>query len=185
MRTVMSHVASRALMTALVVAALAAAPQAQAKAVAQSPYSLKQTFGTTLRLLRVDLGLGVTEKDEEAAYLLFRYRADDDPKRVVEGAIEFVALENDVRVVVRIPALPEAHERLLRDKLVKKLREDYGEPPRRRPTTKPGSTDKPSDPTPPVDPNKPSPPTAGEPKPNQQFQSRLGQQTHAQGVRQG
>lgn len=185
MRAVMPPVATHALAAALIAAALLSAPNATAKAAAQSPYSLKQTFGTTLRLLRVDLGLEVTEKDEEAAYLLFRYRADNDPKRVVEGAVELVALEHDVRVVVRIPALPEAHERLLRDKLVKKLREDYGEPPRRKPVTKPSTPDKPADPPTPGEPERPTPPTDGGHKSSLQSRSLLEQRQLHMEVRRG
>jgi transaldolase len=130
---------------------MAAASSAHAKATAVSPYTLPQTFGAALRLLRVDLGLEVTERDAEAAYLLFQYRSNDEAKHPVEGAVELIALENEVRVVIKIPALPEAHERLLRDRLVKKLREDFGEPPKRKPAAKP------ADPAKPAEPNKPHP----------------------------
>ncbi|MGC4065421.1 MAG: hypothetical protein QM784_12385 [Polyangiaceae bacterium] len=140
--------------------ALALTVEAHGKATAISPYTLPQTFGAALRLLRVDLRLEVTEKDDEAAYLLFRYPSADDPKRLVEGAIELIGLEYDVRVVVKIPALPEAHERLLRDRLVKKLREDYGEPPKRREPPKPEEPKKPAEP----DPSTPPAP-GGDPKP--------------------
>jgi hypothetical protein len=132
--------------------AIALTVVAHGKAAASSPYTLPQTFGAALRLLRVDLRLEVTEKDESAAYLLFRYPTSEDPKRLVEGAIEIIGLEQDVRVVVKIPALPEAHERLLRDRLVKKLREDYGEPPKRRESPKPEEPKQPADPDPSVPP---------------------------------
>jgi hypothetical protein len=151
----MPIVAPRTLAFAFGALFVTAAAPANAKAVAASPYSLQQTYGTALRLLRVDLGLEVTEKDEQAAYLLFQYRSSDDPKRVVAGAVELIALETEVRVVVKIPAIPEAHERLLRDRLVKKLREDYGEPPKRKPAVKP------EEPLKPKDPNAPNVPDAG------------------------
>lgn len=112
---------------------------AQAKVEGASPYTLPQTFGAVLRLLRVDLGLEVTEKDNEASYVLFRYRMVGDPKRIVEGAIELIALPNHVKIIVKIPQLPETHERLLRDRLVRKLRDDYGEPPKRVEPSKPPS----------------------------------------------
>jgi SpoVK/Ycf46/Vps4 family AAA+-type ATPase len=148
----MAFVAPRALAFALCAWIVAVSPPAHAKAVAQSPYSLKQTFGAALRLLRVDLSLEVTEKDEEAAYLLFQYRLSNDPKRVVAGAVELVALENEVRIIVKIPTVSEAHERILRDRLMKKMREDYGEPPKRKPV------EKPTEPTQPKEPNTPSSP---------------------------
>jgi hypothetical protein len=110
--------------------------EAYAKVEGDSPYTLNQTFGAALRLLRVDLGLEVTEKDPEASYLLFHYRLLEDPKRVIDGAIELIALPNRVKIIVKIPQLPESHERLLRDRLVRKLRDDFGEPPR-RPEPKP------------------------------------------------
>jgi hypothetical protein len=145
----MPVVVPRTLAAALGALVIAAAQPANAKAVATSPYSLKQTYGATLRLLRVDLGLEVTEKDESSAYLLFQYRSSDDPKRIAAGAIELIALESEVRVIVKIPAVSEAHERLLRDRLVKKLREDYGDPPKRKSEDKPKEPVKPAEPTPP------------------------------------
>jgi hypothetical protein len=145
--------ASRTLAFAIGTVVVAAVTPAMAKAVAASPYSLKQTYGATLRLLRVDLGLEVTEKDEDSAYLLFAYRSSDDPKRTAAGAIELIALENEVRIVVKIPSVPEAHERILRDRLVKKLREDFGDPPRRKPTDKPTEPTKPPEPSAPTSPD--------------------------------
>lgn len=151
----MPIVVQRSLAAALGIGTLviAAAQPASAKAVAASPYSLKQTYGATLRLLRVDLGLEVTERDEASAYLLFQYRSTDDPKRIAAGAVELIALENEVRIIVKIPAVSEAHERLLRDRLVKKLREDYGEPPKRKSEEKPKEPAKPAEPTPPIAPD--------------------------------
>jgi hypothetical protein len=145
--------ASRTLAFAIGTVVVAAVSPATAKAVAASPYSLKQTYGASLRLLRVDLGLEVTEKDENSAYLMFAYRSSDDPKRTSAGAIELIALENEVRIVVKIPAVPEAHERILRDRLVKKLREDFGDPPRRKPSDKPAEPTKPPEPSAPTSPD--------------------------------
>lgn len=139
----------RSFPAALGLLVLASSASAQGKAIAVSPYTLEQTFGTTLRLLRVDLGYEVTERDPQAAYLLFRYQADESTKRQVEGAVELVVLGDAVRVVVKIPSLPEAHERIFRDKLMRKLREDFGEPPKRKPPTKPDDPPKPVEPAPP------------------------------------
>jgi hypothetical protein len=100
---------------------------ATARADADTHCSLAQSFGAALRYLRVDLGFEVIEKDPEAAYVLFRYRVPGDPKREVPGAIEFVKLEKKVRIFVRIPQMPVLHEQLLRDGLVRKLAQDYGE----------------------------------------------------------
>jgi len=75
----------------------------------------------------VDLGFEVTEKDSEAAYLLFKYRMPGDPKREVPGAIELVKIDKRVRIFVKIPQMPQLHEQLLRDGLLRKLAQEYGE----------------------------------------------------------
>lgn len=134
----------------LMVAAVLWSGPARARVEGESPYSLSQTFGAALRMLRVDLALEVTEKDPDASYLLFRYRLVEDPKRVVDAAIELIALPGKVKIVVKIPQLPESHERLLRDRLTKKLRDEFGEPPKR--------TEPPKAPNPPEEkPAKPQP----------------------------
>jgi hypothetical protein len=115
------------LLTVIVAAIWFASRTATARADADTHYSLSQTFGAALRYLRVDLGFEVIEKDPEAAYLLFRYRVPGDPKREVPGAIEFVKVEKKVRIFVKIPQMPVLHEQLLRDGLLRKLAQDYGE----------------------------------------------------------
>lgn len=143
---ILTNSSAKAKSLLLLVLAVLWCGQSQAKAEGESPYTLPQTYGAALRLLRVDLGLEVTEKDAEASYLLFRYRLLEDPKRVVDGAIEFVSLTNRVKIIVKLPQLPESHERLLRDKLVRKLRDDYGEPPKRVEPPKPPSSPAPEKP---------------------------------------
>jgi hypothetical protein len=101
-----------------------------ARADADTYCSLPQAFGAALRYLRVDLGYEVTERDPEAAYLLFKYRVPGDPKRDVAGAIELVKVDKRVRIFVKIPQMPQLHEQLLRDGLLKKLSQEYGEPTR-------------------------------------------------------
>ena len=100
---------------------------ATARADADTYYSLNQTFGAALRYLRVDLGFEVTEKDPESAYLLFKYRVPGEPKREVPGAIELVKVEKKVRIFVKIPQMPVLHEQMLRDGLLRKLAQEYGE----------------------------------------------------------
>lgn len=114
---------------------------AKARADADTYYSLGQTFGAALRYLRVDLGFEVTEKDPESAYLLFKYRVPGDPKREVPGAIELVKVDKKVRIFVKIPQMPTLHEQMLRDGLLKKLVQDFGE------ITRPGA-DRPKNNTP-------------------------------------
>jgi len=130
--------------TAVVVVLLLAScwiaePTAKARADADCYYSLPQVFGAALRYLRVDLGYEVVEKDPEAAYLLFKYRVPGDPKREVGGSVEIVKAERKVRIFIKIPKMPQLHEQLLRDGLLRKLAQEYGEP-TRSPQEKPKTT---------------------------------------------
>ena len=100
-----------------------------ARVAYDSPYSYEQTFGTALRLLRVDLGLTVTEKDADAGYVLFEYKSPESGNRVSNGAIEMVRAERQVHVAVQIPAMPSYHEQMVIDQLSKKLLAEHGEPP--------------------------------------------------------
>lgn len=116
-------------------ALLVAAADAEARALAELPYTRAQTFSAALRYLRVDLGYEVTEKDADAAYLLFSYAAPEKDKKGARahGAIEVVQREEGVRLFVSLPQLPSYHEEVLKQGLVKKLQAEYGEPVRDKP----------------------------------------------------
>ncbi|MGC4092102.1 MAG: hypothetical protein QM756_30315 [Polyangiaceae bacterium] len=126
-----------------------------ARVEAQSGYSKPQTFSCALRLLRVDRGYDVVEKDQDAAYVLFRYPLAGS-KEQASGSLEIVETAAGVRVFVQLPRLPEYHEALLRDALLKKLREEYGPPPAKSPPPKPAPpAEKPSPPSAAPEPSKP------------------------------
>ncbi len=95
---------------------------------AETGYSKVQTYNAALRYLRVDLAYDVTEKDEEAGYLLFRF-VPDDQKKPTNGSIEIVEQRYGVRVYVRMPERPRYQEEVLSDGLLQKLRDEYGDPP--------------------------------------------------------
>lgn len=97
---------------------------------AETDHTKARTYSAALRYLRIDLGYEVTEQDSEAAYLLFRFKHGRD-KRLMRGSVEIVQAENQVRVFVKIPELPEYEERRVSDGLMAKLRREYGDPPRR------------------------------------------------------
>jgi hypothetical protein len=99
-----------------------------ARVEADSEYTKAQTYSGALRYLRVDLGFEVVEKDPEAAYLVFRYVPPGQPKNDSLGTLEIVDAGDHVRVFVRIPRMPEYHERVLRDGLLRKLKDEYGPP---------------------------------------------------------
>jgi hypothetical protein len=123
------------------------APQAGAKVEASSGYSKAQTYSGALRYVREDLGYEVVEKDPEAAYLIFKYAAPGQAKSsLVTGTLEVIEAGGTVRLFVTLPRMPEYHERMFRDGLLKKLREEYGAPP--APAKKPAEKKPAEKPTP-------------------------------------
>jgi hypothetical protein len=115
-------------------AALAIATLADAKATYESPYGYARTWNAAMRLVRVDNGWKVTEKDEANGYLLFEYRSLENTK-VAPGSIELVRGQNGdetVSVVVQLPQMPHYHEQVILDGLAAKMRREYGDPPEAR-----------------------------------------------------
>lgn len=126
----------------------AVALPAAARVDGSSAYSKVQTYSGALRYVRVDLGYEVVEKDSDAAYLIFKYMPPGGSKTSsVTGTLEVVEAGGGVRVFVSLPRMPEYHERVFRDGLMKKLKDEYGappptakKPPEKAPTEKPGDT---------------------------------------------
>ncbi len=115
-------------LAALAIAGLA--PGASARVDGSSSYSKAQTYSGALRYVRVDLGYEVVEKDPEAAYLIFKYSSRGSAKDAsVTGTLEVIEAGGSVRLFVSLPRLPEYQERVFRDGLLKKLRDEYGPPP--------------------------------------------------------
>ena len=110
---------------------------ATARVGGESEYSKQQTYSGALRYLRVDLGYEITERDPQAAYLIFRYQLPGQTKGSATGTVEIVDANGHVKLFVQIPTMPEYHERVLRDGLVRKLHDEYGDPPPKAPPTPP------------------------------------------------
>jgi hypothetical protein len=109
------------------------APWADAKATYESPYGYQRTWNAALRLVRVDNGWKVTEKDEANGYLLFEYKSVESAK-VSSGSIELVRGSDDgavVSVLVELAQMPHYHEQLMLDTLASKMRREYGDAPPR------------------------------------------------------
>jgi hypothetical protein len=109
---------------------LQAAP-AQAKTARDLPYSYERVWPALLRFLRVDEKLKVTEKSEEAGYVLFELT---DGKRAYPGAAELsrtadVSGRATVRVSVKIEDRPSYMEMAVLDRLADKLHDELGDPP--------------------------------------------------------
>lgn len=118
---------------------------ASARVTAESQYTKAQNYSAALRFLRVDKGFEVVERDEEAAYLIFRYPTPERKEQNVTGTIEVVEVEQRVTLIVKLPQMPQYHERLLSDQLLRKLRDEYGPPsaPKQKPEEKPPEEKKP------------------------------------------
>src|SRR6476469_2379844 len=116
-------------LTALVAFAVVALPStpADAKSNYDSAYGFDRTWNAGLRLVRVDLGLKVSEKDDAVGYLLFDYKSPESGSKPVPGSMEFIRSKDDntVRVVVQIAQMPGYHEQVLVDQLARKLRNEY------------------------------------------------------------
>jgi hypothetical protein len=112
---------------------------ARAKSAYESSYGFDRTWNASMRLVRVDLGLTISEKDEQNGYLLFDYKSPESGKKPVPGSIEFIRAKDTgaVRVVVQIPQMPGYHEQVLVDSLARKLRTEYGDPPKKPPAPSP------------------------------------------------
>jgi hypothetical protein len=128
----------------LFTATLALCPSATARVEATSGYTKAQAFSGALRFLRVDRGYDVLEKDADAAYVLFRYPLPGKQPSA-SGSVEVVETPRGTKIFVQLPRLPVYHETVLRDALLKKLREEYGTPP---PKAKPPEEKPPSEKSP-------------------------------------
>src|SRR5690349_5354401 len=89
---------------------LASTATAWGRAEAEVAYTREQTFSAALRYLRVDLAYDVTEKDADAAYLLFSFAAPELQRKVARGSIEVVQRQRTVRLFVSLPEMPSYRE---------------------------------------------------------------------------
>jgi hypothetical protein len=122
---------------------------ADAKSNYESPYGYDRTWNAALRLVRVDNGWKVTEKDDANGYLLFDYKSPENSK-VSPGTLELVrgrdvdGQETNVSVLVQLPEMPHYHEQVMLDQLASKMRREYGDPPEHKkkpPMVPPDATD--------------------------------------------
>ncbi|MBW2225139.1 MAG: hypothetical protein JRF54_13175, partial [Deltaproteobacteria bacterium] len=85
-------------------------------------------------------GYAIKDRDQAVGYFLFDYRDDG---RTYPGSVELVRIKDQgggsIRAVIKIPAMPSYIERMLLDKLTRKLIHEYGEP--EQPKTPPDSND--------------------------------------------
>ncbi len=113
------------------VAVITTGRTAAAETAYESTYGFERTWNAALRLVRIDMGCKITEKDDQTGYLMFEYRPADGGKPS-QGSMEFVRSHDQpesVRLVVQLPKMPRYHEQVMLDALVRKMRSEYGDPP--------------------------------------------------------
>ncbi len=111
-------------------ALITASTQAFARTTAETAYSPGEVWSTAIRFLRIDRGFQIFERDAEAGYVLFGY-VDGETK--ARGAFEILSKRDEkdrltTILVINIPEVPHHVERMLLDKLDRKLREELGSP---------------------------------------------------------
>ncbi len=178
---------SSVLFAAVCAMGLSAASGASARTVREEPYPAEVTWNAAVRLVRVDFGLTITERDQDLGYFTFQWR---EGNRSVPGSVELVRAEVDgrqgTRVIVQIPQMPTYVESMMLSRLGRKLRQEFGEPPAarpRQPETPPTNNERQGEqnpsqraptPTPPANANPERPPADPDPPRREQSVSPVG-----------
>ncbi len=122
-----------AVMALAVVAAIVLTDHdAGASSSLDSNYGYDRTWNAALRMVRVDMGFKVTEKDEQNGYLIFEYTSPEGGNKPSSGSMELVRskdADQTIHVIVQLNAMPRYHEQVMLDSLARKMRQEYGEPP--------------------------------------------------------
>jgi hypothetical protein len=130
-------------MRRLLLAAMLFASVAEARTEKTLAYPRTEAWAASVRFIRVDAHLKVTEKDADAGYVLFEVHEDG---KTFRGSLELADVTEDgrhaVRFVLTIEDRPSWLELQLMGKLVDKLRAELGEP---APVTPPKDGDAPKD----------------------------------------
>jgi hypothetical protein len=102
---------------------------ASARSESEFAYPFSRVWTIAVRLLRIDLDCPIDEKDKEEGYFFFEYR---DGKRSFTGSAEIIPKTIEgakgVRVVIQLSALPRYVERMILDRLARKLDQELGRP---------------------------------------------------------
>jgi hypothetical protein len=139
------------LLAASCVFCLVASPAA-ARKQHELAYRYEQIWNTALRLVKVDLRMAITDRDQEGGYVLFDYVAHG---KSYPGSIELVKQGRAARplttVIVQVQGQPTYVEQMILDRLEKKLQAEVGAPPEPPKPAPPIVTDAGAEP-PPVEP---------------------------------
>ena len=158
----------------MVLAVCLSAPAAHARREATFDYPYSRVWTAAIRLMRVDFESQITEKDKDDGYFLFEF---PDRGKSFSGSMELIASRKDdaesVRVVLTIQALPTYVESMLMERLAKKLLQEFGPPPERKPERRPAPPDsaQPDGEQPPAQPERPKAPLGKPARPEVQSDS--------------
>lgn len=127
------------------VMAFLAGAAAEARTVRDEPYAYETTWNAAIRMVRVDFGYAITERDLETGFFTFAYRENG---RTIPASVELLHAEVDgrpgARVILQIPSMPAYVESMMLARLGRKLRTEFGEPP--PPPARPAPPAAPSEP---------------------------------------
>jgi hypothetical protein len=103
---------------------------ATARTSQELQYRYDSIWNSAIRLIRVEMRLPVADKDVETGFILFDYQ---DHGKSYPGSLELVRGKGAdgrdvVSAVVHVGGMPRYVERMIVDKLRKKLKLEYGEP---------------------------------------------------------
>lgn len=124
-------------MRPFLLAALIFLPRAaDAKAQGELAYRIDEAFSTAMRYVRVDRGCKITDKDPDAAFIMFECPLDG--QKISRGGIEIFRAQTKGRESVRLSVTmaDESHGVELRvlELIERKLREERGTPPKPAPS---------------------------------------------------
>ena len=130
----------------LVVLSLFPLASLEAKIKRRTQYAFDQVWKTTIRALRIDLKVEITEKDMDSGYVLFEMTHE---KKIYQGSAEIIERppeyqSYDVTLIIDIPKRATYIESMIAEKIKTRLREDYGlapSPPEKTPKEKPEKKD--------------------------------------------
>jgi len=93
-------------------------------------YRESAIWQAAIRFLRVDSGFKILEKDKDAGYLLFEYK---DGGSSYTASFEMISAVRGNKLFVRarlqIESQPRYVEAVLIDRFIRKLKDEYGDPP--------------------------------------------------------
>jgi hypothetical protein len=104
-------------------AAFAFAPDAGARKVESVPYAFGDAWNASVRFVVVDEAYAVTDRDQEAGYLVFKF-VPPGAKREERGSVELVRQGEQTDVIVSLPGLPSHHEAALLQRLLEKMKRE-------------------------------------------------------------